>query len=263
MSNSDTLACFKEPAVLLEQFIPDHVFVYIISSEIRCFDGRQSYRFREGEVFLARKNRLAKYYYDRKSTVDRLVFCFEESFLRNFQQKFGFTSTGKTSDETFIKIDATTTINRFLESHENLRTDIGPIKFNTADHENLLSLILQNHPSLAGILFNYTPPAKINLEEFMNRNFRFNVSLRQFAFLTGRSLTAFKRDFEKIFSESPGRWLVAKRLQEAWFLIENEKKKASEIYLELGFEDLSHFSLAFKKLFGLRPTEVVRKQNDQ
>jgi AraC-like DNA-binding protein len=100
-------------------------------------------------------------------------------------------------------------------------------------------------------------PEKINLEEFMNRNFKFNVSIERFAYLTGRSLSAFKRDFRTIFNQTPNRWLVQKRLQEAYFLISKKNKKASAIYLDLGFEDLSHFSFAFKKLFGLRPTELA------
>lgn len=90
----------------------------------------------------------------------------------------------------------------------------------------------------------------------MNRNFRFNVAIQRFAYLTGRSLTSFKKDFEKIFHDTPSRWLVKKRLQEAHFLIAQKGRKASDVYLEVGFEDLSHFSFAFKKLFGLAPTQL-------
>ena len=90
----------------------------------------------------------------------------------------------------------------------------------------------------------------------MNRNFKFNVSVERFAYLTGRSLSAFKRDFKATFNETPNRWIVKKRLQEAYFLIDKKKKKPSEIYLDLGFEALSHFSFAFKKQFRLTPSEL-------
>jgi AraC-like DNA-binding protein len=121
----------------------------------------------------------------------------------------------------------------------------------------LLIILLQNQPELAGVFFDYGIPEKINLEEFMYRNYTFNVSLQKFAYLTGRSLSAFKRDFKTIFHETPNRWLVQRRLQEAHFLIDKKNKKPSEIYLDLGFEDLSHFSYAFKKQFGLAPTELT------
>jgi AraC-like DNA-binding protein len=96
----------------------------------------------------------------------------------------------------------------------------------------------------------------LDLEPYMNANYKFNVSIEKFAYLTGRSLSAFKRDFEKVFNATPSHWLVQKRLQEAYFLIEKQHKKPSDIYVELGFEDLSHFSFAFKKLFGIAPTQV-------
>ncbi len=94
----------------------------------------------------------------------------------------------------------------------------------------------------------------------MNKNYKFNVSIERFAYLTGRSLSAFKRDFEKVFNSTPGNWLVQKRLKEAYFLINKKSKKPSDIYLDLGFEDLSHFSFAFKKLFGFAPTQRTTQQ---
>lgn len=94
-------------------------------------------------------------------------------------------------------------------------------------------------------------------EAFMNRNFRFNVSLERFAFMTGRSLSSFKRDFLKTFGVSPGNWLKKKRLDEAYFQISKQHQKPSDVYLEVGFEDLSHFSFAFKKEFGKTPTQIA------
>jgi AraC-like DNA-binding protein len=74
------------------------------------------------------------------------------------------------------------------------------------------------------------------------------------AFLTGRSLSTFKRDFKKTFNTTAGRWLTKRRLEEANYLIARKGKTASEIYLDLGFEDLSHFSSAYKKAFGNAPS---------
>jgi AraC-like DNA-binding protein len=90
----------------------------------------------------------------------------------------------------------------------------------------------------------------------MNNNYKFNVSIERFAWLTGRSISAFKRDFEKIFNDTPSHWLVQRRLQESYFLIDKKNKRPSDMYLDLGFEDLSHFSFAFKKLFGLSPSQL-------
>jgi AraC-like DNA-binding protein len=117
-------------------------------------------------------------------------------------------------------------------------------------------LLLKVNPEMKDILFDFSEPGKIDLEAFMNKNFHFNVSLDRFAYLTGRSLATFKRDFEKLFHITPSRWLQQRRLQEAHYLIKEKGRTASDIYLDLGFEDLSHFSFAFKKLYGLAPTKV-------
>jgi len=117
-----------------------------------------------------------------------------------------------------------------------------------------LLLVLRLNPFLKNLLFDFSEPGKIDLEEFMSHNFTFNVEMKRFAYLTGRSLATFKRDFEKIFHTSPGRWLQQKRLAQSYYLIREKGKKPSDVYLEVGFEDLSHFSFAFKKEFGKAPT---------
>ncbi len=129
-------------------------------------------------------------------------------------------------------------------------------EFHNIKREELLLILLKNNPSLSNIIFDFGIPEKIDLEEFMNRNYKFNVSTERFAYLTGRSISAFKRDFKKIFNDTPSHWLIQKRLEEAYFLIERKNKKSSDIYINLGFEDLSHFSFSFKKKFGLAPSEV-------
>ncbi|MCX2573640.1 helix-turn-helix domain-containing protein [Pedobacter sandarakinus] len=119
-----------------------------------------------------------------------------------------------------------------------------------------VKLLLLALPALRSFLFDYSEPYKIDLEKFMVNNFQFNVPLEKFAQLTGRSLAGFKRDFQKIFSLPPRQWLLSKRLDAAKFLIENKHQKPSAIYLDLGFESLSHFSHAFKKKFGLVPSDL-------
>lgn len=115
---------------------------------------------------------------------------------------------------------------------------------------------MQANPELKEILFDFSEPGKIDLEAFMKRNFQFNVELKRFAYLMGRRLATFKRDFEKKFHRLPSRWLQQHRLQEAYFRIKGKGAAPSDVYLDLGFEDLSHFSFAFKKKYGVAPSKI-------
>lgn len=251
----------SEAEIMAEQFIPDHVFVYVAKGAVNCYDGNKTYVLKAGENFIARKNRLARYKIeDNKDGFEPLIFCFEEAFLKNFQKRHHIVATDFNSADTFINVESTAFISSFVRSLNPYRDGQGKLNeaFEDLKYEELLLILLQNQPALAGVFFDFRAPEKINLEEFMNRNFMFNVSVGRFALLTGRSLSAFKRDFCHIFNQTPSRWLVHRRLQEAYFLIEKNDKKPSDIYLDLGFEDLSHFSFAFKKTFGHTPTELMQ-----
>ncbi len=117
-----------------------------------------------------------------------------------------------------------------------------------------VQLLLYAMPELREFLFDFSEPHKIDLEKFMLCNFHFNVPIEKFAQLSGRSLAGFKRDFQKTFGMAPRQWLQEKRLTEARHLIETKHRKPTDIYLDLGFESLSHFSHSFKKMFGHTPS---------
>jgi len=244
-----------------EQFIAEHTFVYIIKGIMNLYDGSEHRALKAGEYCIARKNRLGRFNkYKVDGELEKVFVFFDEDFLRRFQEKHKSKATRFLPSSTLISINKNELIPGFIQS---LRPyyDHGKIEAAFADvkREELLIILLQSQPELAGLFFDYGTPEKINLEEFMNRNYTFNVSVERFAYLTGRSLSAFKRDFKTIFKETPNRWLVQKRLGEAHFLIEKKHKRPSDIYIDLGFEDLSHFSFAFKKLFGVAPSELLGK----
>jgi len=244
-----------------EQFIADHTFAYIIKGEMHLYDGSNSHVLKSGEYGLARKNRLIRFKKEKENgALEKVFVFFDEPFLRRFQQKHPAALTKFTSAETVVRIPKHELIPHFVQSllpyydHGKIIEPFADVK-----REELLLILLQAQPGLAGLFFDYGIPEKINIEEFMNRNFKFNVSISRFAWLTGRSLSAFKRDFKRIFNDTPNHWLVQRRLQEAYFLLDKMNKKPSDIYLELGFEALPHFSYAFKKRFGVAPASVGKQ----
>ena len=120
----------------------------------------------------------------------------------------------------------------------------------------VLEILRSLNPQSDSVLSDFSEPGKMNLVEFMEANYMFNLPLARFSYLTGRSLTTFKRDFKKAFQLSPQRWLTQKRLALAHYQLAEKHRKPVELYLEVGFENLAHFSFAFKKQFGYSPTAV-------
>lgn len=97
--------------------------------------------------------------------------------------------------------------------------------------------------------------------EAMEHNFMYNLSIPQFAQLTGRSLSVFKRDFKAYYHTTPSRWLTQKRLEHARLLLETSNKSVSEVAFECGFENLSHLSRIFKEKYGVAPSQY-RQHSD-
>jgi AraC-like DNA-binding protein len=96
-------------------------------------------------------------------------------------------------------------------------------------------------------------PQTVSLQMLMEDNYCFNLKLEEFAQLSNKSLSTFKRDFQKQFQCSPGKWLTEKRLQHALNLLTNTDKTVTETAFESGFESRSHFSRAFRDRFGITP----------
>lgn len=250
--------------VLMEQFIPDIIFLYVAEGAIQTYDGNKKMVFKAGDCGIAQKNRLAKYEkLDSNEEFEPIIFCFDEPFLREFKSKHNLETVNKAIKDSFIKLPKNPLITSFIKSIKPYHKGGMDLEeaFEDVKYEELLIILLKVKPELSEILFDFRKPGKIDLERFMNQNFKFNVSNEQFATLTGRSLSAFKRDFKEIFGETPSRWLVKKRLEEAHFLIEKKNKKVTDIYLDLGFESLSHFSVAFKKQFHYTPTELTKDKD--
>jgi AraC-like DNA-binding protein len=97
-------------------------------------------------------------------------------------------------------------------------------------------------------------PQHVSLQRVMEDNYCFNLKLEQYAQLSNRSLSTFKRDFQRIYGSAPGKWLLEQRLNHALRLLSNGNRTISEATFESGFESVSHFSRSFKERFGVSPS---------
>ncbi|MFD2935056.1 helix-turn-helix domain-containing protein [Spirosoma flavum] len=102
-------------------------------------------------------------------------------------------------------------------------------------------------------------PQSVPLQLIMEANYCYNLKLEEFASLCARSLSAFKRDFVRIYKTAPGKWLLEKRLNHARHLLANRGRTVGEASFECGFENAAHFSRTFRQRFGMAPTSVKQR----
>ena len=106
---------------------------------------------------------------------------------------------------------------------------------------------------LHSLISNETSSFKNTIEN----NVDSNLKIEEIAFLCNMSLSTFKRHFTAAYNEPPGKWFQDKRLTKAKNLLQEGNLTPSDIYLNVGYNNLSNFSIAFKNKFGISPTDIT------
>ena len=246
-----------------DPFVYEHVLGLIISGSVDFYTENKVVTYHAGTLSLLRKNQLAKAIKKpdgTKQTYTSINIFLSQEALKKFSLEYTIQADGIYTGEPKVLLENDEFMKEYFNSlmpyfaqPEKLTQILTQVK--TAE---AIELLLRN-PALKNFLFDFSEPHKIDLEAYMNKHFSYNVPLAQFAKLTGRSLSTFKRDFQKLFKVTPEKWLQKQKLEQAHFLISQKNKRPSEIYLEVGFENLSHFSTAFKKQYGIIPSMLSRK----
>lgn len=263
MNYSNVFLCFSfNNGQTCQHRVKDHTLVYVYSGEllIESEENRQS--IFSGEcVFLPRNHKVS---ITRLSLADEqfkaLFLVFDRKFLRRFYQenekRLPLDGEREKAPD-YVKLPDVMAIRSlfyslvpFLESSVVPTEELMELK----QQEGLIAL-LDIDRGLCATLFDFIEPWKIDILDFLNDNYMYELSISEIALFTGRSLAAFKRDFRKISSLPPQKWVMQKRLEVARQQIE-EGQRASDIYLKLGFKSLSHFSTAFKKQYGCSPQQL-------
>lgn len=256
------LACIEDKYFKDEIILEHHSIVRIISGEMKVVQADNTYVFSAGDTLLFPRNQLSTLIkYPKEGRIyQSIVMTLTTQRLKEF-----YTSSplllSKPHTHKIRQFDRNPLLESFFTSllpyfdlNKELPERIAAIKL-----EEVITVLRELDPEIDNLLSDFTEPGKLNLIDFMEKNYMFNMTIEKFGYLTGRSLTTFKRDFKKAFNTTPQKWLTQKRLELAHYELAEKNRKPIDVYFEVGFENLSHFSYAFKKHFGYAPTEVRPK----
>ncbi len=253
------LTCSENNQYRGEKVLTDHALVRIISGGLKVIFAERTYDFDAGDTLLFPRNQLCMMlkYAKGSDPYKSYVVILKEDELRGYYSKNNFTSK-KLGSHGILALQRSPLLDSFfasvipyLELENKLPEKLLSIKIIEA-----IEILRSLDHNVDSILSDFSVPGKINLSDYMEKNYMFNIPIEKFSSLTGRSLATFKRDFKKIFNTSPQKWLTEKRLELAHYMLSKDKKKPKDIYFETGFENLSHFSYAFKKHFGYPPSHI-------
>jgi AraC-like DNA-binding protein len=258
------LSCYEDKLFKTEVMFDYHMLVWFISGETKIVQADATHLFKPGDIFLIPRNQLAtviNYPKDgrpHKTVVMHLSSARLKTFYAGLDVKPELVAVPKIrlfGDHPLLR-SCFNSLLPYFDMEEAFPENIASLKITEA-----ISILRTIDKDIDGILANFEEPGKIGIVDFMEKNFMFNMSMEKFGYLSGRSLTTFKRDFKKAFNTTPQKWLTQKRLELAHYQFTENRKKPVEVYYEVGFENLSHFSYVFKKHFGYAPTELIEARN--
>lgn len=141
-----------------------------------------------------------------------------------------------------------------------------PTKLSLAPDARLLELQLREllialehssaWPLLARVAHEARSDADARLRSVVNRHRGAPILLDEMATLCGRSLSSFKRDFQRLFGTSPGRWQQDMRLEHAAALLRRRSHNVTQVASMAGFGDPSSFIRAFRAKYGITPKQL-------
>lgn len=90
---------------------------------------------------------------------------------------------------------------------------------------------------------------------YLNDHLTEDVSIERLASIANYSPAQFRRLFTKLMGQSPSDYITSVRINNAKMLLKTTDKRISDIAVEVGFFDHSHFIRTFKRLIGSTPAE--------
>lgn len=256
------LSLFGEGTFKTETVFEHHMLIWFISGETKIIQADSTHYFGAGDIFLIPRNQpttIINYPLNGQPHKAVAMHLTKERLKDFYHRNKPFTNhlprpqNVRSFNKHPLLESCLASLIPYFDLKDALPHNIANIKI-----EEAITILRTIDISIDTLLANFEEPGKINLSDYMEKNFMFNMTMEKFGYLTGRSLTTFKRDFKKVYNTTPQKWLTQKRLALAHYLLSEKKKNPVDLYLEVGFENLSHFSFAFKKHFGYAPTAVTR-----
>lgn len=118
----------------------------------------------------------------------------------------------------------------------------------------LLLIQTKDAPVVHQILSSLFSPVTYSFKKIVDSHLYSNLTIAELSQLTNLSLSSFKREFKKIFNDSPANYIKNKKLDHASELLIISDIRITDIAYDCGFNDLSHFSTSFQEKFGVSPS---------
>jgi len=121
----------------------------------------------------------------------------------------------------------------------------------------------QNAEAIQLILSQLFSPTTYTFKQIIEAHLFSQLTIEELAQQNNLSVSSFKREFAKIYNDTPANYIKAKKLEKAAELLLLSDQRITEIAFDCGFNDLANFTKSFTSRYKVSPTAYRQKQNSK
>lgn len=232
-----------------------NMICFMIRGVKEIIDGGQHYQMNNEQIGLVSSgNMLMTERVTLRQDFESLLMFFSNEFLADFLSKYEISLTKTSVDFTSVmNFPKDAYLSNFQHSMKLLERDFTKRAFRFAKMEEILLYLIEKHPlQIRAFIASSLSKSQSEIPRVIQNHKFKNLNLEELAFLCNMSLSTFKRKFQDLYNTSPKKYVISERMKKAEQLLQH-KNRPSDIYHQIGYENLSSFSIEFKKYFGQSP----------
>lgn len=236
-----------------------HTFSFILHGSKEVYTNQKTERAQECELLIMRSgNYLMSEYGSGSQNFKSIMLFVSDQEIISFFQKTGLHPRKGDSTKSlqvyrnkgFLR-KYIVELRQILDTKMKFQERMLRLKF----EELMFNILEEMGTDFFNFMLGYGLSKPRRLIEVVENNKLNRLSLKELAFLANMSLSSFKREFERQFQTTPGKWFREKRLDHAAHLLKEYGRRPTDIFEEVGYETLSNFVQAFKAKFGVTPKQ--------
>ena len=241
-------------------FLEQHLLYVVLGGSVKLTCGRQTWTVSKNEMILLRRAQSVSYEKqgsEETGLFESQLFAINDELLKDFltsQQVQIPQMTEELGTQVSPMSDRLVAYCWSLSPYFNDPSQVNPGLLRLKVME-LLYNVMDCSKNIFRQMLQLRQPMKTDIHRVVEENYTSPISLDELAYLSGRSLSSFKREFQDIYGESPARWIREKRLSKAQQMLRSSSLSVADVAYSLGFENPTHFSRIFKQQYGYAPSQ--------
>ncbi|CAN7758978.1 helix-turn-helix transcriptional regulator [Paenibacillus sp. LjRoot153] len=257
-------SCTRTEGATGTLFLEDHMLLFVIEGVYTVRFGTEVHTVHKHEMVLIHKSIAIQYEKSGEPNSDYvlnyMMFLLNDELINEFMKLTDYTpssvvrtlgpvSVHTIDDRLFSYLES---LKPYFNEPERIRDGLVKVKL----LELLFGIADRNDIFLSELSQIIKRQERKSIKDVVDANITNPVTLHDLAYLSGRSLSSFKRDFKAVYNTSPLQWIRNRRLDRAKEMLIHSSLSVTEVCFSTGFENVSHFSKVFKLRFGIPPSAL-------